>query len=80
MSHTKQPCGCTSQHNGDGAWFIEWCPLHRAAPALKEALSRCIPWMGKLIANEGHLKAVRPQAAIEALKLAEEAYATAKGR
>ena len=42
MSRTKQPCGCNPQHNGDGNWFLEWCPLHANAPALVEALQNLL--------------------------------------
>ena len=73
-------CSITYSKNSKRWDLIAYCPLHQAAPAMKEALSRCIPWVGKLIADKGHLKAVHPKAAIEALNLAEEAYATAEGR
>ena len=74
MSHTDR-CKC---YFGDG--LVRYCPLHAAAPELLEAVQWMLPWLGKLIADEGHLKSVRPQAATEALKLAEEAKAQAEGR
>lgn len=59
---------------------IEYCPLHAAAPELLEALHRAEPWLGKLIADGGHLKAVSPKAAEEALILVSQAIATAEER
>lgn len=43
------------------------------------ALARCVPWMGKLIADEAHLNAVAPQDAVGALAQAEAALRDAPG-
>ena len=94
MSHTrKELCGCKiglfpepvectvcHQINPVDHYTLEYCPLHAAAPELLEAIEQMIPWVGKLIADDGHLKSVRPQAAVEALKLAEKAKAHAEGK
>ena len=44
MNHIKRDCGCETQHNGDGQWFIEFCPLHAAAQELLEALEVVNAW------------------------------------
>ena len=87
MSHTPH-CTCriaqtktiVSRPLTVGDFAIDWCSLHAAAPELLEAVQRMLPWLGKLIADDGHLKSVRPQAAVEALQLAEEAKAHAEGK
>lgn len=53
--------------------------LFSAAPDMDAALRRCIPWLGKLIANGGHLDSVAPNDAIGALQQAEAAIAKATG-
>ncbi len=50
----------------------EWKQRARIAEA---ALRRVTPWLGKLIANEGHLDSVAPNDAIGALEQAEAALA-----
>ena len=53
--------------------------LIAAAPDLLAALRRVAPWIGKLIADGGHLQCVAPQDAVGALDQAEAAIAKAKG-
>ena len=53
--------------------------LIAAAPELLAALRRAVPWLGKLIADGGHLQSVCPNDAIGALQQAEAALARAKG-
>ena len=41
MHNTNIPCGCLIEYEGDQFhqdYSIDWCPLHKAAPALLEAL------------------------------------------
>lgn len=54
--------------------------LIAAAPCMLEALQRVIPWMGRLIADGGHLNCVAPNDAVGALAQAEAAIARATGR
>ena len=53
--------------------------LIAAAPDLLAALERCIPWMGKLIAEGAHLQSILPNDAVVALDQAEAAIAKARG-
>lgn len=53
--------------------------LIAAAPDLLAALERAIPWLGKLIADGGHLQAVMPMDAVRTLEMAEAAIAKTKG-
>jgi len=34
----EYPCGCWIYRDGAGAHFIEYCPLHKSAPLLYEAI------------------------------------------
>jgi hypothetical protein len=54
--------------------------LIAAAPDLLKALQRCAPWMGKLIAEGVHERAVLPNDAIRSLAMAEAAIAKAVGK
>jgi len=36
------PCGCTIEDLGDGSHAINYCPKHKAAPDMYEALGRLI--------------------------------------
>jgi len=45
MNRIKRDCGCETQHNGDGNWFIEFCPLHATAPELLEACKEALQIM-----------------------------------
>lgn len=46
--------------------------------AMESALKRAVPWLGKLIADRGHLAAVCPNDAVGALQQAEAALEMAK--
>jgi len=51
-----------------------------AAPEMLEALHRAVPWLGKLIADKGHLQSVLPNDAVRALQMAEAAIIKAEGK
>ena len=51
--------------------------LIAAAPALLAALRRAVPWLGKMIADGGHLAAVLPADCVAALDQAEAAITDA---
>jgi hypothetical protein len=53
--------------------------LIAAAPDLLAALRRAVPWLGKLIADNGHADSAAPNDAIGALRQAEDAIAKAEG-
>ena len=48
MSHAQDHCGCrfirTGSTESPGAWTIERCPLHEAAPRLLDALRHFVRW------------------------------------
>lgn len=50
--------------------------LMAQAPAMLAALRRAVPWLGRLIADGGHLRTVAPNDAIGALAEAESILAT----
>lgn len=54
--------------------------LITAAPELLDALRRATPWLGKMIADGGHLKSVLPNDCLIVLQLANSAIAKAEGR
>ena len=78
MPETGRAYGMTTT-DIETACEIVYCPLHQAAPELLEALHRAEPWLGRLIADGGHLKAVSPTAAEEALRMVSQAIATVEG-
>ena len=48
------PCGCTIEDLGDGSHAINYCPKHKAAPDMYEALRALVGWLEddkKLIGN-----------------------------
>lgn len=49
-----------------------------ALPDLHEALARAVPWLGKMIADGGHLGCVLPNDAVRTLQMAEAALAKVK--
>jgi hypothetical protein len=87
---------CASPTPQSGALYIAWhnvsssyrdsgeqaanARLIAAAPAMLEALRRSVPWLGKLIADGGHLNSVAPNDAVGAMHQAEAAIAQAEGR
>ncbi len=38
-------CGCWIRYDNAGAYLIEWCPLHKAAPDLLEACKMALSCM-----------------------------------
>lgn len=50
-----------------------------AAPELLAALNRALPWLGRLIADGGHLNSVAPNDAIGAMNQAQAAIDKATG-
>jgi hypothetical protein len=52
--------------------------LRSALTETLDALKRCVPWMGKLIADNAHLNSVAPNDAVGALAQAEAAIAKAE--
>ena len=56
-----------------GAQFAMCRDLERENARLKAALGRAVPWLGKLIADGGHLNAVAPNDAIGAMDQAQAA-------
>lgn len=50
-----------------------------AFPAMLKALRKAAPWLGKLIADGGHLNSVAPNDAIGTLQRVEAAIAQAEG-
>ena len=55
--------------------------LIAAAPLLLEALERAEPWLGRLIADEGHLACAAPRDAEATLRMVTDAIAlTTKGK
>lgn len=53
--------------------------LIAAAPELLAALERVVPWIGRMIADGGHMAGLLPQDAVGSLDRAEAAIAKAKG-
>ncbi len=53
--------------------------LFAAAPELLAALNRALPWIGRLIADGGHLNSVAPNDAIGAMNQAQAAIDRATG-
>ena len=53
--------------------------LIAAAPELLAALNRALPWLGRLIADGGHLNSVAPNDAIGAMNQAQAAIDKATG-
>ncbi len=51
-----------------------------AAPEMLAALQRAAPWLGKLIADGGHLQATLPADAVRTLDMVEAALAKVEGR
>lgn len=49
-----------------------------ASPKILAALKRAVPWLGRMIADGGHLETVAPNDAIGALAQAEAAIAEAE--
>ena len=49
------------------------------APELLEAAERALPWLGKMIADGGHLGAVAPSACVKAMEALQAAIAKAEG-
>lgn len=47
--------------------------LMASAPELLAALRRVVPWLGKMIADNGHMQAVLPNDAVRSLQMAEAA-------
>jgi len=54
--------------------------LIAVAPELLAACQRATPWLGKMIADGGHLAAVLPQDAVRSLEMLEAAIAKATGK
>jgi hypothetical protein len=67
-------CGNGKGSSGDNANLIT------TAPELLAALKRAVPWLGRLIADGGHLNSVAPNDAIGALAQAEAAIAKADSK
>lgn len=81
----KYHCG-TEQHNNisDGETVRELfqsreCKLRCLTAELLEALERCVPWLGKMIADGAHMNATLPNDAVRSLEMAEAAISKAKG-
>lgn len=79
------PCFVTAMHGDDGfCWdSCEQFEQDHAATFPDEplaALMRVVPWLGKMIADGGHMTSVAPNDAIRSLQMAEAAIAKAKGR
>lgn len=74
-----------TDENGVGSHLTRESFRHLEANAVRfskplEALKRVVPWLGTMIANEGHLECVAPNAAVAALAQASAAIAaTEKG-
>lgn len=54
--------------------------LMAAAPDLRKACERALPWIGKLIAEGVHEKAIMPNDAIRTMEMLTAALAKAEGR
>jgi hypothetical protein len=54
--------------------------LIAAAPALLHAARMTLPWIGKMISDEGHLSAVMPSHCVKAMNELQAAIALAEGR
>lgn len=46
--------------------------VRKESENLLEALRRCVPWLGRMIADGGHEKCVMPNDAIRSLQMAEQ--------
>ena len=57
----------------DGPGFRRLPALRAHATACEKALRRAVPWLGRMIADGGHLNAVAPNDAVGALAQAEAA-------
>jgi hypothetical protein len=71
---------CGSLPNGDYV-FVFSDTASRLAPislGMLASMRRMVPWLGKLVANGGHLNSVAPQDAVNALAEAEMILAKAK--
>ena len=67
-----------TKHRDDFCRPCESCTKRlEAFKEMLEALERAAPWLGKLIANDGHLEAVMPNDAIRTLQMVEAALARA---
>jgi len=42
------PCGCTIEELADGSHGINYCPKHKAAPDMYEALKEAKEWIAEL--------------------------------
>ena len=47
------------------------CDLIAAAPDMRDALARAAPWLGRLVADGGHLGCAAPNDAVATLRLIE---------
>jgi hypothetical protein len=54
--------------------------LISAAPELLAACERALPWIGKLIADGGHMASVAPNDAVRAMQMLEAAIKKAGGK
>jgi len=66
-------------HNPNNAERDANARLIAAAPEMLEALEKAVPWLGKMIADGGHLNSVLPRACEIALDQAEAAISKARG-
>lgn len=67
-------CNLSSKENRELAAAIA------ASPELLSACKRALPWLGKLIADGGHLESVAPNDAIGAMEQLEAAIKKAEGK
>lgn len=71
VANVMHDCG------GDDSQADSNVRLIASAPELLAALQRAVPWLGKLIADGGHMNSVAPNDAVGALQQAEAAIAKA---
>jgi hypothetical protein len=60
-------------------FFEKDARLIAAAPEMAEALAKAIPWLGKMIADGGHLNTVAPDVCVKVLARCESLLARING-
>ena len=84
MADKQEACGCTIEHaasSSDKGYIkesITYCPMHKAAPKMRDALEWALPFVEAATLDPNDQK-LRDRFASELVQ-AEEALAAARGR